>query len=907
MKRRNWILALLLVPLFLVLAVLGAVLLIPTERVGALAAEHASTLLDREVTIKRVSLKVFPRPGVSLDQLEVAGRVQDERPVARVGRVELRPRLLPLLRRQVVIDAIVIDQPDILVAIDANSISNLPLIERLGEGDELDAMASSRKEGAELAFLVRRLEINDAHLTYHDERTGTIVGVDGLTQKLTIAGDLTGGALERIALGGTIAIDSLSAIIPEVLAFPIEGLHLQLAHDALLDLAGDSLHLEHLALGIEGIELSGQGSFYGLADPAVRRVALDLGAGPVDLDQLLGALPEGVLALLTPDGASTRPKLNGEVRVDVSLVGQLGGDSVPSVTGMIEFDQFGLGLVDPGDLLSELRGAIAFSLDSVVTPGLDGYLLGAPLSLAFRAEDLADPAIEGRVGAQIDLARVTELGLTPDSLELAGHIGVDLQLAGRALAPAETRVDGSLGFRTLEITSPALQEKVEIDSGLFSFADNRVDIDDLVLRLGTSDLRVGLRASEWLGLVLGDTLVLPNVNLAVHSRLLDLDALLGPPDSLTYGTLLFARMAERPIGDRRVEEVAEELGLGLPAIPPMHLDGEIRIGELRREVLVLNDLFVHLTAAGEVLELQEASFDLFGGGINLSAEIGMPVAVRGDEAEIHYPVDFSFQVEDIGAAPFLDRFTPFRDHLSGSMKVSGSGSATLDEYLLPLRETVSTSGSIDLTEGRLVNWPALRRFGEHLSLADFDTLTFQDWTGRFSISGPRIILHETTIGGGELGIRAAGELDFNGTLDLGATVDLPARLARQVRGEFATRLASAVAAEDGSIPIGVKVTGSATSPKLELDLSSTARSLAEEARKAAAERARAAEAEARERAEELAREKVEEVEAQAREKVEEKAREATQRVRSKLTDRLTDRLRPKRDSVPPPDSVPQSK
>src|SRR5690625_6789228 len=97
MKRRNWILALLLVPLFLVLAVLGAVLLIPTERVGALAAEHASTLLDREVTIKRVSLKVFPRPGVSLDQLEVAGRVQDERPVARVGRVELRPRLLPLL------------------------------------------------------------------------------------------------------------------------------------------------------------------------------------------------------------------------------------------------------------------------------------------------------------------------------------------------------------------------------------------------------------------------------------------------------------------------------------------------------------------------------------------------------------------------------------------------------------------------------------------------------------------------------------------------------------------------------------------------------------------------------------------------------------------------------------------
>jgi hypothetical protein len=310
----------------------------------------------------------------------------------------------------------------------------------------------------------------------------------------------------------------------------------------------------------------------------------------------------------------------------------------------------------------------------------------------------------------------------------------------------------------------------------------------------------------------------------------------------------------------------------------MELKGGVRVGELRRDGLLLRDVVVGLGANGQRLELTDARFQMMGGGIQVAAQIGMPLARADQEAAPTYPVAFSFQVQDVGAAPFFDTFTPFREHLSGSLLTVGSGKAVLDEHLLPVRESVSASGTAAVGEGQLVNWPALKKLGEQLGAVGFDTLTFKDWVGKFSISGPRIMLHETAIESSQLGVRAAGELDFNGELDFGATVSLPPALTSRIRGELASRLTGAAAAPDGRIPIGVKLTGQALSPKVEVDLSAAAANMAAEAKR---------EAEA----------KLREAEAQARAKAEAAAAEAAQKAADKVADKVADKLIPGADSV----------
>jgi hypothetical protein len=415
----------------------------------------------------------------------------------------------------------------------------------------------------------------------------------------------------------------------------------------------------------------------------------------------------------------------------------------------------------------------------------------------------------------------------------------------------------------VRLATPALLQPVAIESGALAFQGQRLRADAITVRLGESDLTLDLEARDWLPFALGDTAALPKVAFETRSKLLDLDALLGPADTLGYGALLFARMAERPLDGRPVEEVAQEAGLGIPAIPPMELKGGVRIGEMRRDGLLLRDVILGVAANGQRLELTDARFQMMGGGIQVAAQIGMPLT-RGDEgAALAYPVAFSFQVQDVGAAPFFDTFTPFREHLSGSLLMAGSGQAILDEYLLPVRETISASGTAAIGEGQLVNWPALKKFGEQLGAVGFDTLTFKDWAGKFSISGPRIMLHETAIEGSQLGIRAAGELDFNGELDFGATVSLPPELTSRIRGNLASRLTGAAAAPDGRVPIGVKLTGQALSPKVELDLSAAAANLAAEAKKEAEAKIREAEAKARAAAEAAAQEAARKAAAQA--------------------------------------------
>lgn len=846
MTRRRWLLFLIIPLLALALAGVVAIALIPTDRVAALASDEASAALGREVRIDGVSLKFFPRPSVSLTGIEVAGRTQSDTPVATVGRVLLQPRLLPLLRRQVVIDAIVLDEPRVLVEIDAESVSNLPVLAQAGDSTESGAQTTSygADPGGSLAFLVRRISINDAHLTYHDARTGTRVVVAGLDQRLSLAGDLAGGALRRIALDGEVDVPALSVAAPAHLAVPLDSLRLRVVHRAALDLAGDSLTLDRLAVTVQGLELEGAGRVHGLTVPEARTISVRLGAGPADIGAILRALPRELLALRGPDGEPVAlPEFGGVLQVDVGVAGRLGGDSIPAVDGLVSLNDFSLAYGDLGEVVSALDGRIVFSLDSLVSDGIRGRLLGESLALDFAVRDLAAPRVAASLRTAVDLARAKSKRLLPDSIDAAGRIALDLRADVPVPAPAEGRVDGVVEFAGIRLRAPALQEAATIPAGKVVLAGERLELEDFVVRFGESDLAIDLSVVEWLPFVFGDTAALPRVSFESRSRLLDLDAILGPADTLGYGTLLFARLAEREVGGRPVEEVAREAGFGIPPIPPMQLQGMVRAGEVRRDGMNLRDVVVGLGANGDRLELTEARFQMMGGGIQIAAQVGMPLA-RGDAAESPtYPVAFSFQVQDVGAAPFFDTFTPFRDHLSGTLLLVGKGSAVLDEQLLPLRESVRASGTAAVSDGQLVNWPALQRLGQELSAVGFDTLTFKDWVSNFSISGPRIMLHQTAIAAGEVGIDAAGSLGFNGELDFGATVHLSRDLLSRIRDDLATRL-SAAAAEDGRVPIGVKVAGPATSPKLELDFSVAAANVAERAKREAEERARAAAEEA---------------------------------------------------------------
>lgn len=844
MKRQRRLLLFLLVPVLLVGAVAVAFrILLPAERIGAIVASHAEAALGREVTIERVTIRLIPAPAVSLERVAVAGRQPDDPPLATVRRLRLQPRILPLFKRQVIIDAVTLDSPRLLAESDAERVSELPI---------LDTATGERSLG-DVTFLVRSLRIRDGRIAYRDRVSGRVIRLDGIEQELRIAGRMHAGELAALELDGELDAASLGAVLPEHLATPIQDVRLRVEHRALLDLAADSIAVERLSVRLQEVTLEGVATLHNVSDPERRAISMRLGAAAIQAEPLIKSVPRDLV-----ERAGRLPDVRGEAAFRILAEGPLRPDSLPRIDGTLTLQRFDVDYADVPGVLQGVGGVIAFSLDSVTTSGLRGQLLGHPFELDLSIHDLAAPVARAALHASVPVDRALRLAAAPDSLRAGGVLGVDLAVRAPILEPELAEVEGTLRLQGLSVTSPPLLETLAVETGALTFLGRDVRVDDLVLRAGASDVTLSANVRDWPALVFEDAGRTASADFDARSATLDLDAILGVPDSALYSTLLFARLADDRIDGRPVAEIAAEAGLGLPPLPPIELDGRLRAWRFRRNGLELQDVDARLRGRGDRLELTDASFEFLGGGVKIAGQVGLPRPAPAaaddstDEAGIGYPTVLTYQLQDIGAAAFFDRFTPFKEHLSGSLLLAGTVQLVLDEHLLPFRESVVAEGSIAIRNGRIVNWPVLQELGERLGLAaTFDTLDFRDWAGEFHIAGPRISLGQTAIESGDLHVRAVGAFDFSGDLDLTATLGLSADLADRVSGTFASRLANAVKGEDGRVPIGVRVTGRALKPELEIDASeaaanavdrargeveSRARSLAESAARRAAER-----------------------------------------------------------------------
>ena len=290
--RRRWVRRVAIAVLLLILlpvAALGvAAMLLPTDLIARSAASRADAALGVPVAIGDLEIDFWPIPSVSLLDARLGS---DAAPMARVDRILLRPRLLPLLRGEVTVREIAIDRPDIRLAVDSAGVLNLPF----GGDDGADGTETS---AANIEFAVDELRIRDGRLSYADARDSTLVVLNGLQQALRIEGAVEEGSLSRVGLSGRISSDSVDASLPGRLGAPLRGVNFAIEHDAELDRAADRIRLDSVRIELQRIALSGSGVLASVSDSLRRSVDLDLRADEFSFEDLARSLPEGFLAEL---------------------------------------------------------------------------------------------------------------------------------------------------------------------------------------------------------------------------------------------------------------------------------------------------------------------------------------------------------------------------------------------------------------------------------------------------------------------------------------------------------------------------------------------------------------------------------------------------------------------------------
>ena len=277
----------------LLLAVAAVKIFLPAEKVRDLALAQARQKLGREVTVEGVSVSLQGGLGVKLTDLVVhnpAGFPGD--PLLAAGSLDVKLAIGPLLKKQVQVTRLVLDEPALNLAVTADGSNNFtfPSPGAPGSGGQAPPQAAAAP-----AISVPELSLHNGRVVYHDARAGgsgiSQVRLKDLSLVLGLASTAEGG----LAVAGKVQAPDIAVTGPQ----PLPALGAEGDFDVTWRPEPAAVTVNAFAVRVNGVPLTCTGR-------------VDLG-GPAPVGTLDLALPE---TPLTDLAAFAPPELGTRIQAD---------------------------------------------------------------------------------------------------------------------------------------------------------------------------------------------------------------------------------------------------------------------------------------------------------------------------------------------------------------------------------------------------------------------------------------------------------------------------------------------------------------------------------------------------------------------------------------------------------------
>ncbi|MEJ2481741.1 MAG: AsmA family protein [Gemmatimonadota bacterium] len=728
--------------------------LLDPETLAARLEPRLTQAANRPVTIDGASLRLWPRPGVEVEGIRVANRgIFSETALASAEAVILEPRLLPLLKREVVIDRILVRSPRLLLVVDENGTSNFG--DFIPEPSEAEGRPVGDVGGISLE--VRSLEITDGHAGYRDAQRDRSIQLSGLHLQT----DLDFGGGKNVRSTGSAEAGEVTLGLPQFRERGIEIAEAAIGWDARLALDAGTLQIDRSEVRAGAFQADISGRIDSISQP-VRFVDVAVRAEGLSLEDLIGPADSG----LQPSGA---------LEMDLRVSGPLGPGTTPEATGLVTLREGTLRTVADVALVSELDAEMEIR-DGRGQVSAGGRLLDGDLALAGEVGIDSLMSYDLELQADADLAELlatipatdaAPAGGTPPgsgSDRFSGRLAIDVGVSGHSGGGGDPGVEGMATITDLEarfeaLSRPLVAERVpirlsgqsaswrEID---FAIGENRGRTTGVATRLfGDS----GARDDR------------PVVDADVHFDRLALDALLPErnTEGVGWGRLVSARLGGRPIEGVSAEQLASERGQRRPAEPPIAGEIRVTIDQLRYDGHNVSDLDGTVRIGRQRIEIPGLTFAAYGGRGTASASLEL------GSAHVE-PFGLRVDLADVRAEQWLSRQTPLGEFVSGTMGLELELAGGLDSLLLPEEVTLTGSGALRVVDGAIEPNPLTRAIASTIGAADPTGGRLQSWVSRFRIDDGAVHLAD-----GRLEF-PAGDLDLSGAVAFDGMLDLALRL-----------------------------------------------------------------------------------------------------------------------------------
>ncbi len=903
----------------------------PPSKLKTMVVPQVEKTLGRDVEIEGLGLSFWPVIGARISGLRIA---DTDRPgftggnFVTLDNLRVGVRVIPLFKGNVEITKVLLEHPYIQVEMDSAgnyNFDDLAVLQSDSTAEKADRKKESSGPAVPLPITLEELLIKNASLVYRDRVADREVLVGNMNQSVSFSIDRE---LRDINTTGRLEISDISVRTPEVNT-PLTGLNFTVRHDLLVDAVDGKAVVKELKASLQKVALTVTGTVEDFNNSP--KLDLALQSGDISIADLLDEIPVSVVPEIERTAAS------GTMRFDATVTGTLSDSGGPSIDGRFFIEDGVVRYADLPKSFTDMNADMAFTQNTLTIQKFQLKMGENPIWLKARVIDFANPVVDGRLKAKIDLGDLGDVVKLPEGTSLDGIIDADIHAKGPVDPenPAKLDAGGGVKLEAVTVRTPAITKPLVAD-GNVEFSPLSIS-ENLDIKIGESSLSLTGDLKNYLTLVLPDTTKRgprPRFDFMITSSLLDTDEFL-PKSTAASATK-----------DSATETTsAGEPSLLLPApLPGLDISGTISNHKLVYEGIELTNVNVKIESIDDILDMSVRA-RVYGGRMENNLKVN---AVDNENLK----VNTDFAATDVDMNQFVTHFNDLLpqsnalySHLqnlddilygTGALKTEfRTTGGTVDQLIAGLDGTVR----ITLADGRIAQSELvsgmLGPVNEFVKVVDIPTgeVKFRDMRMRIRIEDEKAFFEEFRVvtAGNEFAV--SGSVGFDASLGLAVenrlsrsqsglllrgagavrsgVKDLASGVLGDKAGEMVNEISGSVgpqADSDGRVTVVLPVGGNVSAPKPGTpffkaasgektakkqspreNLEEKARRELEQKKKAAEEAARKAAEEARERVQSEARKRKEAAEKEARKATEEvrektgkKAQEAKEDVKNKL-------------------------
>ncbi len=789
MTRRSRSILIVLAALVAALLLLAFIVpaLLPQQAFRALVVRELERRLHQPVAVETARLSIVPA-GLTLSGLEISAAPNKPLRHARVERLSLRARLLPLLQRRLEIVKVEMDRPRIeIMSTSAPGAPSEAVPGMEGEGQAAGGAAPP------MEIDVRDVRIRDGSLRVLTADGSPFLEIGGLSERMSLRASRAGAlTIEGRTSAESLAVHMGGSTLGRGLAVRLDA---RLQHDP----AADVLTIEEAKLLLGELPASVTGRVTGIrAKSPFAEVSIE--GGPAKVSDIQALLPAAFLSAVDRVESEGMLSIAGDVR------GPLGSRTGAPAAQPLDF-RLDLAL-EQGRLrhpklatpIEDLGFRLAADPDTLELRDFHARAGTSRIEArATAANYRARPRLRVAVDADVDLADVTALQAQSDSLALTGRASAQLLLTGTGASAANLAPAGTIRVQNAAVKGAAVKLPWSDLNGEIVLSPSVATVRSLTGRVGASDIALG-------------------------GELRGYSALLDPRSRRAVGVALDLRS-----NSFHLDEWLTPGGKFDPA-PLRRLDGTVSVqaGEVFLQRLRLENALGRIHLRGGSVEIESLQAQAFGGTIGSRGTIDL----AGDAPRFDAVVDLSgVQAKSVlEYSSGFNRFAQLAQFLQANMNVNALITGELDPALQLNPATLASTGQLEIMNGTLSGHPLQLALSQALRAPSLADVTINDWLQPFRIEAGRLQIDGLQMDAGGVRLTGEGWLALDGKTQMSLNARLPAELSSQIRGLVPSELAGFLLPEqDGRVLVPLAVTGEMPKPKVTIDAAALREGLAHRA------------------------------------------------------------------------------